>query len=59
MMRIISISSPMMPTPLLTPPYGELMATFSQKSVMGTVFSSEMIWKLIKGYNTGIRVINI
>lgn len=30
----------MMPTPLLTPPYGELMATFSQKSVMGTVFET-------------------
>ncbi|CAG7935107.1 unnamed protein product [Penicillium nalgiovense] len=30
----------MMPTPLLTPPYGEQMATFSQKSVMGTVFET-------------------
>lgn len=30
----------MMPTALPTPPYGEQMATFSQKSVMGTIFET-------------------
>lgn len=29
-----------MPTGLPTPPYGERMATFSQKSVMGTLFET-------------------
>lgn len=32
--------SPMMHKALLTPPYGEQMATFSQKSVMGTIFET-------------------
>lgn len=35
-----SILSPMMHKTLLTPPYGEQMATFSQKSVMGTIFET-------------------
>lgn len=30
----------MMPKALLTPPYGDQMATFSQKSVMGTIFET-------------------
>lgn len=30
----------MMPKALLTPPYGEQMATFSQKSIMGTIFET-------------------
>ncbi|KAJ5473454.1 hypothetical protein N7475_003020 [Penicillium sp. IBT 31633x] len=30
----------MMPAALLTPPYGEQMANFSQKSIMGTIFET-------------------
>lgn len=36
-----------MPTHLLTPPYGEQMAAFSQKSIMGTIFeTTERLEKL-------------
>lgn len=43
-----SILSPMMHKALLTPPYGEQMATFSQKSVMGTIFETTERLELLK-----------